>query len=277
MKKWTSLSIMNEEVRWKLLSQALADAGAVNEYIPWTGANDGFVDIEGLSAFDHVRVSSRLAPDLVRQLKVQSSWTTLLGVADGMNNTPNGWWPLCALHEAFGDILVQLGQNLDKRGNVFIAGAGGAARIALAAFFKAGFQNFLITSFDESEAMKMIQDVKARFFGLSVQWVPTDRIVLLPGESTVLVNCTPSTDENVLLRELSYLNFLKRPGFLFDLSRSAKPSVLVQEANEAAVRVVTGIELAARTDVLWAKWAFQATLEVPAYRDKLTAAFAAIT
>lgn len=274
MKKWTSLSIMNEEVRWKLLSAALTEAGAANEYVPWTGANEGFVDVAGLSAFDHVRVSSRLAPDLVRQLKVQSSWTTLLGVADGMNNTINGWWPLCALHEAFGDVLVQYGQDLDKRGSVFIAGAGGTARIALAAFFKAGFQNFLITNFDESEAQKMIQDVKARFFGLSVQWVPTDRIVLLPGESAVLVNCTPSTDENVLLRELSYLNFLKRPGFLFDVSRTGKPSVLVQEANEAAVQVVTGTELAARTDVLWAKWAFQATLTLPAYHEKLLAALA---
>ena len=94
MKKWTSLSTVNEEARWKVLSDQLTAAGAANEYIPWTGANEGFVDLGGLSAFDHVRVSSRIAPDLVRQLKVQSSWTTLLGVADGMNKTPHGWWPL---------------------------------------------------------------------------------------------------------------------------------------------------------------------------------------
>ncbi len=275
MKKWTSLSVVNEEARWKLLSESLAMAGAANEYIPWTGANDGFVDVNALSAFDHVRVSSRLAPDLVRQLKVQSSWTTLLGVVDGMNNTARGWWPLCALYESFGNVFIALGQDLDMRGNVFIAGAGGTARIAIAAFFKAGFQNFFVTNFDEEEAQKMIQEVRARFFGLTIQWVAMEKIVLLPGESSVLVNCTPSVEENALLTELSYMNFLKRPGFLFDVSRSPKPSVLVQEAHDAGVRVISGAELAAQTDVLWAKWGFQVTLDLASYRESLNAAIAA--
>ncbi|NJL26253.1 MAG: hypothetical protein HC902_14615 [Calothrix sp. SM1_5_4] len=80
-----------------------------------------------------------------------------------------------------------------------------------------------------------------------------------------MVNCTPSVEENALLVELSYLNFLKRPGYLFDLSRSAKPSVLVQEAQDAGVTVVGGVEIAARADVIWAKWAFGAELDLAEY------------
>lgn len=273
MKKWTSLSAVNEDARWQLLSETARAAGAPNEYIPWTGDTQNFADIKALENFDHVRISSRIAPQVLEQLKVQSSWTTLLGVVDGMNKTPHGWWPLCALYESFGQLLITLGQDLDMRGSVLIAGAGGAARIAIAAFFKAGFQNFLLTNFNEAEAQQMIKEVKSRFFGLTLQWVAMDKIVLLPGESSVLVNCTPSVEENALLVELSYMNFLKRPGFLFDLSRSHKASILVQEAEDAGVRVISGVQLSARTDVLWAKWAFQANLDLAAYQEKLGTTF----
>lgn len=271
MKKWTALGSNNEEARWLALSQALTANGTPNQYLKWEHDVEKLENLDGLSAFDHVRISSRVAPQVVRHLKVQSSWTTLLGVVDGMNQTPHGWWPLCALYESFGELLVELGQNLDKRGSVLIAGAGGAARVAIAAFFKSGFQNFLVTNFAEEEAQTLIREVKARFFGLTIQWVPMDRIVLLPGESSVICNCTPSVEENPLLVELSYLNFLKRPGFLFDLSRSLRPSILMQVSQDAGVQAISGLELAARTDVLWAKWGFQSVLNLDSYRERLQA------
>jgi shikimate 5-dehydrogenase len=194
-----------------------------------------------------------------------------LGVVDGMVKTEHGWWPLCALYESFGQLLIELGQNLDMRGSAFVAGAGSAARIAIAAFFKAGFNRFLITGFDPDESEKMLKDMRKRFFGMEIGFVPMDKIVLLPGECSVAINCTPSVEENALLRELSYLNFLKRPGLLLDLSMG-KPNILMQEAEDVGVKVVTGFELAARSDVLWAKWAFQTELVLADYQLKLRAA-----
>lgn len=274
MKKWTALSSVNEDARWKTLSESISEKGTENEFIPWHGDVNLIEDLSSFEVFDHIRISNRIGPLLMKHLKVQSSWTTLLGVVDGMNKTPHGWWPLCALYESFGQVLIQLGQELDKRGSVLIAGSGGTARTAIAAFFKAGFQNFLVTNFDEVEAQQLIRDVRSRFFGLTVTWVPMERIVLLPGESSVIVNCTPSVEENALLIELSYLNFLKRPGFLFDLSRGGKPSLLVAEAQDAKVRTISGIEIAAHTDVLWAKWGFQTEIELAIYQEKLKTALA---
>jgi shikimate 5-dehydrogenase len=154
------------------------------------------------------------------------------------------------------------------RASVMVAGAGGAARAAIAAFFKAGFRKFLITNFDESEAAQMMDEVKRRFFSLDLQWVEMDKIVLLPGESAVLVNCTPVVEDNILLSELSYLNFLKRPGFLFDLAISEKESPLTHEAKDAGVQVINGLEMAAMTDVIWAGWAFQTKLDFATYFEK---------
>ena len=272
MKRWTAIATTNEDVRWNLLSERLKKLGVANEYVPWTGDTETFSDISTLEGFDHVRLSSRIGPNVVRSLKVQSSWIELLGVTDGMVRTDHGWWPLCALYESFGQILIRIGQDLDHRGNVFVAGAGGAARTAIIAFFKAGFRNFLMTNFRDEEAKEMIGDVKRKFFGLNIQWVPMDHIVLLAGETSVLVNCTPSIEENPLLIELSYLNFLKRPGFLFDMSRAKKASILVSEAQDAGVQFINGMEIGSRADCLWAKWAFQADFDVVEYQKEFEAA-----
>lgn len=266
MKKWTSISPTNEELRWQTLSRVLNSKGVSNEYVQWSGPTRDFADIEALSEFDHVRLSTSIGPQVLSKLKVQSSWATLIGVIDGMIRTEHGWWPLCAIYESFGQILIRIGQELDLRGSVMVAGAGGIARTAISAFFRAGFKNFLVTNFKEDEAERLIREVRSKLFGLSIEWVPMDKIVLLPGESSALINCTPSIEENALLIELSYLNFLKRPGFLFDSNRYPKSSILVQEAYDSGVSVIDGIELASRADVLWAKWAFGVDLDLEEYR-----------
>ncbi len=265
VKKWTNISPTNEEQRWRLLSEKLTALGAANEYTPWAGSNSDFEDISLMDQFNHVRMSTSVGPRILKRLKVQSSWATLVGVIDGMVKQEHGWWPLCALYESFGQILIRVGQELDMRGSVLVAGAGGIARTAIAAFFKAGFKNILLTNFDVKEADGLIREIRGKMFGMNIQWVPMEKIVMLPGESSVLVNCTPSIEENALLVELSYLNFLKRPGFLFDSSRYPKTSVLVQEALDSGVNVIDGVEIAARADVLWAKWAFGVDLPFDQY------------
>lgn len=273
MKKWTALSPQDETYRWQALSDSIREKGVANEFVPWEHGIQEFSDFKMFDQFDHVRMSSSIAVRVLKHVKVQSSWTTLLGVVDGMNKTPHGWWPLCALYENFGQMLIELGQDLDMRGSVMVAGAGASARVVVASFFKAGFQEFLITNFDDQEAQKMIADMRSRFFGMKMEWVPMEKIVLLPGNCSVLVNCTPSIEENALLTELSYLNFLKRPGILFDLGRGSRTSVLAEEVRDAGVRAITGLEIAARTDVLWAKWGFGTDIELAPYQEKLNKNF----
>lgn len=274
MKLWTALSPASEDNRWKLLSRHLNERGAPNEYQPFGEVPSAITDLKIFDKFHHVRISSRYGAQILSHVKVQSSWITLLGVTDGMIKTEKDWWPLCALYESFGKLLFDLGPRLDNRGSALIAGAGGAARVAIAALFKTGFREFLLTNLNEAEAQHTIQEVRSKFFGLNLQWIPTERIVLLPGESSILVNCTPSVEENALLVELSYMNFLKRPGFLFDLSLSSKPSVLVQEAIDAGVSVISGAQIAARADALWAKWAFNVDLDLDVYLKGFAAVLA---
>jgi hypothetical protein len=267
MKRWTALSDDDENLRWQALSAELRAKGCENEFVPWEGE---FTQLTALDQFDHVRLGRLAAQSVLQHIRVQSSWTTLLGVVDGMNRTPHGWWPLCALFESLYQLLNELGPAMDSRGNVLIAGSGAAARIAIAALFKAGFRDFLVTNWKEDEGQQFIKDIRAKFFGLDIKWVPVHEIVLLPGESSAIINCTPSTADNSLLTELSYLNFLRRSGCLFDLSRGSKPSAIMQEALDAGIRTVSGLDIAARTDVLWASWGFQTEISLDEHRQRMT-------
>lgn len=268
MKKWTTISAANEDDRWKLLSQKIAALGVANEFVPWSGATDT-IHLEGLEGLDHVRISTRLGAEALSRVRVQSSWATLIGVVDGMTKVDGQWWPFCSLYESFGQILIRIGQRLDLRGAVMVAGAGGIARIAIAAFFKAGFKSFRIANVDPQAAEDLVIEVRKKMFGLEIEYVPMEKIVLLPGDSSVIINCSPTAEDDPLIVELSYLNFLKRPGFLFDTSRHPKLSTLVHEAAESGVEVIDGIEIAARADVFWAKWAFQADLPLADYQAEL--------
>lgn len=265
MKRWTSISPTNEEYRWDLLSRHLRELGVENEYVSWKGPTDDIEDFSTIDEFDHIRLSTAISPKILKRLKVQSSMATLIGVIDGMVKNESGWWPLCAMYESINKVLVNLGAQLDMRGSVLVAGAGGTARLAVSAFFRAGFKHFLLTNTKAEQGDAFIRDVRAKLFGLRIEWVPMERIVLLPGECSVLLNSTPGTNDNPLIIELSYLNFLKRPGLLFDLNRVTERNLLMQEANDAGVAVVDGFEVAGRADLMWTKWAFGVDLDLATY------------
>ncbi len=130
-----------------------------------------------------------------------------------------------------------------------------------------------MTGPDEAAARATLVEIRRRQFGLSVDWLPPTRLVTLPSDSSVLVNCVmESAESEGLMAELSYLNFLKRSGFVIDLTRAKTPSVLVTEALEAMVDLLTYADVAARTDVLWARWAFGVELDQSERRADLEAA-----
>ena len=259
MKVWTALGSSENELRWRRLSQRLTEAGVPNEFRPWTADLPGSPNPAALAEFAHIRLAGFTGEEFLKTLDTQSSWTTLLGATDGAVRTDRGWWPLCALFEALSQILVARGENLELRCAVLIAGGGVGARAAIAALSRAGYKRFLVTD-EQVASHRMLEEVRGRFFGLDFTFVPLDRIVLLPAETSVLVNCAGGViyqeGEKNLMTELSYLNFLRRPGLLLDLGEGGNATNLTRDAGDAGVEIVGAAEIQARTDTLWAKWAF---------------------
>ncbi len=99
-KRWTVVSKVNEAERWRSFGERVRERGVANAFEPWSGELADLDDLETLRAYDFVRIGSRMGEHVASRLKVQSTWTTVLGVIDGMTRERGGWWPRCALYDA---------------------------------------------------------------------------------------------------------------------------------------------------------------------------------
>lgn len=264
--KWAACGL-NPREKWRMEQLRAALCGdhelTVLEYkadAEWPKVLDGFT---------HVRWGEAIQIEVNKAWPIQSTWTALLGITDGMVFRDSRWWPLCASYEALGQTVTSIGEGLDMQASAFISGALGPARAAVGALFRAGFRKFRILPTDHQRGECLVNEVKVKFFGIDIELVPPEKIVLLAGVSSIFVNTLIEEDAPDLIKECSYLNFLKRPGAIIDMSLYSKQTVLLKEAADSEIPTVDGWTIAARIDALWAEWAFGVTLDAVAYERQL--------
>jgi hypothetical protein len=252
-----------EKLRFEKLQEQLTSVAELH-FSDWENSANWNRKFEG---FKLVRWGEEHQPELAKLFNVQSSWIALLGVTDGMVYRDRRWWPLCGAFEALCLTLLDLGKSLDPSGSAFISGGGSMARAAIAALFKCGFRKFFLAGV--SDNLQFVEDIKVKFFGISIEIVPTERVVVLAGVSSIFVNTLTDQMGAQLSEELAYLNFLKRPGAVVDTAMSGVESVLLTESRGANIPTVDGYEIAARVDELWVEWAFGMKLDRKLYLKRL--------
>src|ERR1700719_4496659 len=125
--KWLVLGAREtEKPRFEKLNGLLGSELVFQDWDPKADVDLAYPD------FQHVRWGQDVQVEATRALKRHSTWTSLLGVADGMVFRGERWWPLCASYEAFSQMLNRLGPALDTSVSAFVTGTGGMARAAIA-------------------------------------------------------------------------------------------------------------------------------------------------
>lgn len=264
--KWAACGANElEKERFQRL-QAKLGAGHELTFIDWAPDSDPTaVD----PSIQHVRWGEHIQVAVCKRLTAKSAWTALLGLADGMILRNGKWWPLCASYEALSKTCAELGSNLDSASSAFISGAGPMARAAIASLFKFGFRKFRISAVKPEDCDTLINEMRGRFFGADIERVPMNKIVLLAGVSSVFVNTVSQEEAPDLSQEVSYLNFLKRPGAIIDTGYTKIDSQLLKEAVDSAIPAVDSWHMAAAVDAFWVKWAFGADLDLESYAVSL--------
>ncbi len=254
---WAEIAGGDEQrERFEALSLWLKEQGLTNSYSPLRCAPEDFTETlqEAKKHFDQIRVGPPFGVKLVQDFAYQSSQSQALGAADSLYFDGQNWWPRSATHLAWQAQLSLLRKAFDLSSSVMVVGNGAMARTSVVALIQLGFKDFKVTGRNLSHVAEMIQDLRRVHFGVRMEVLPPEKLVLLPGTSLILVNATPLSESNLLLPELHYLNFLRRDGWVFDLSLSRQDTDLVQEAQEIGVGVVTGYQLAALADMEWIYW-----------------------
>lgn len=257
MTKWATIAFDIDKRRYEYLSDFLRDQGIKNqwEYIE-INPTEFLEHIHEIKKdFDQVRIDSPFRHTAFLATKKHEADMLVLRSADCFFQDQRGeWWLRSATYHGMERVLNDLNVPLDKEGAALIVGAGGAARAAISTLVKAGMSKFNITSAFDDQVLDLIRDLEKLYFSVKFNFVSQGQLVLLSGTNSVVVNTTPYTASNEIVKELAYFNFLKSPGVIWELSVDPIETELVTEAEQIGAKVIRGHEIALHTDHKWAEW-----------------------
>lgn len=215
-----------------------------------TEAFEGLAEFESLEHFLKDPLSKSLKALLVSESEYSSILKNLsymtedlifCGFCDGFLNQKGSWVPQCSYLDVFQKKFSTLSEYIDNSKGVLVVGDFEPARAALVILFKMGFRDFFVLG--EKADSTFTQALRKHLFGIRLKTIEVQDLVSLSGETSVLLHGV-SRKELVLGEwELSYLNFLGRPGLLIDFLENGFLSQVVTETQDEGLFLFEGLEI----------------------------------
>lgn len=256
MLSWAEISMRPNRLRFDALSEAMREFGIENlvEYIVSDQTNFAASLADAQIKFKQIKIGKGLcewAPQLTDQMP--SMMLTLRTADSFMSDGTGRWWPRSFLIDGFARALVHDIKTVDITGAVFILGATGEARALVAALARLGFSRFTIADPDDSQGRAFIELMRKSHFGVQFQFVSRLFITQLPSIHSVAINALDPADNDGILSELFYFNFLKTAGIWLDLAFGESNLDLEAEARVVGATVLPSYRVAVWSDVEWIK------------------------
>lgn len=270
--KWVEIARDSTPIRYEVLSDCINKKGSANEFTSLEVAPADFDDAlaEALEKYDAIRLASPYGLQVVDKLQGQRADIVHLGAGDSLVKKADGRWVLTATGlEGMKHIVRVHGKKIHLKASSLIVGSGAQARFSIVALMQIGVKHFKISNQFQEQAKELIAELKRKYFGVEFEFIPEDRLVLLPGTNSVLINSTPLVTSNSILRELYYFNFLRTDGLVIDLTFLPLTTPLVKEAQQIGIQSVRGYEVLGWADVEWAKSTFNINLDYEEYSSLL--------
>ncbi len=269
--KWAEIAQHNSELRFNILSEFLNENGFKNtvEFVAM-GLDEFHSEfLKLIEKYDCVRIGSPYASMVMPMFQGQTSEMVMIGAGDCLWRIDKEWRLYAANYFGLRYIIHDKGNLIDLESPILVVGSGAGARMAIAAFIRAGVKKINVTNKFPEQTKEMIASLEKSFFGVQFEFIAEERLVLLPGSNSVLINTTPLSPSNDLLNELYYFNFLKSPGLVIDFTIIPIETPLITEAEQIGVSVVRGYELSSWGDLAWIESYLGKKLDREAYSQKL--------
>lgn len=149
---------------------------------------------------------------------------------DGFLKRGGGWVPQISYLQVFQNQLSSSADYVDTSKGVLVVGDFEPSRAALIALFKIGFRDFFLLG--ERAESGFTDSMKRHMFGVNVKRIEISDLVNLSGVASVLLHGISEKDAVIGEWELSYLNFLGRPGLLIDFLPDGFLSQVIKETQD---------------------------------------------
>ncbi|MGZ3747050.1 MAG: hypothetical protein ACXWRE_06775 [Pseudobdellovibrionaceae bacterium] len=159
------------------------------------------------------------------------------------------WWPRLYLGEALRKLIIQRFRDLDVSLNSYVIGANQMGRVAAAALAELGYAHVSLVDEDTEKLDSEIKFLRKYLFGLQIQGVPAQTLTLQEKPGSLMLNTLSLQSERGILGDLSYFNFMKTGGVVVDISECTLHNQLLEEAERASLKVLSGLEVQSQCDV----------------------------
>jgi shikimate 5-dehydrogenase len=249
--KWAEIT--TDSRRAQCLSEYLGKQGFQNSLTCVEPGQDPAVLLQNLQKEqEQIRFAPSFGASIIQGLPHQPILENQIRMCDTLVFDHGKWWPRSFLSGALEQALGDHKKDLKMDSDALILGTGAVARCTSAALFKAGLRRFLVTGPEEEAGQSFCKTMSRHLLGAQFYWTPRRQIVSLPGECGVVVNATPVRDDNEILKDLLYFNFIRTDGIVWDFSLQPLSHPFIEEASALQITVVRGFQMAARVDQSWA-------------------------
>lgn len=254
--KWTVIGKNIIQKRYEVLRDFLTNQKIENEMVLQNCEDGEFEAVlqKSMQEFQQIRIDSPYRSKVLECFTTQSMMTASLGAADTLIFEQGQWWPKSVLFQSFNQLYTRYGSVMDIAGTLLVVGSGASSRLAVASAVRAGFSKIIISTAYHDLGRAFVDEMKRRYFGVDFQFVPHDMLVMLPGNSSLLINTTPLVEGNDILAELYYLNFLRPDGIIWDMIILPATTPLIREGEHINIKSIRGREVAALADIQWLDW-----------------------
>ncbi|MGE3975536.1 MAG: hypothetical protein AB7F59_13505 [Bdellovibrionales bacterium] len=269
--KWCVVTAEQNAARFEALSQFMTSKGITNTLTKMPATSENVLDVvkDCQNQYDFIRIGPPFGNRITHMGVHNTEQISRIRSGDALIKIRSVWWPKSFL---FGAIMKQFSLNMksvNHHSAIFIVGAGSTTRVLIGVFAQMGFLKFHITDRDNKLGSELMAEVKKTYFNVEFQFVPQSSIMLLPGVNSVMINTTPLTTENTILKDLYYFNFLKNPATVIDMNLYPIPSPLSKEAAELGAHCIHGYQFAAQADADWLKEISGVDIQVAEYQEIL--------
>ncbi|MFK8138660.1 MAG: hypothetical protein AB8E15_09895 [Bdellovibrionales bacterium] len=275
MLKWAVVSKFENRDRFKVLSDFLSDQSIENELEIFEPEIESFENqLDTIkSSFDAIRIGSPYAKIIADDVENTTSLVLSSKSVDCLVKLDGKWWPRLAIEKGYERVLSRGGADLDIHNKVLIIGTGVSAKAAINPLVGAGYTRISFTDINEDRGQEFIDDLSKRVFNLELEFIRQKDITLLPGTYSAVINTTPDIESNTLIQDLTYFNYLMPAGFVLDINIQKGETGFIKQALVVNSQVVSGIRLAAETDMFWLELVTGKPLDVVQYEERLMESF----
>jgi len=172
-----------------------------------------------------------------------------LEVADSLELENGEWWPRLHLYDTLRTMIVRHFQDLDIGRDSYVIGATPLGRAAAAATAALGFSHISLVDEDEMKLEREARLLRRYLFGVTIETVPARTLTVREKPGSLMLNTVPMQDNSTVLGDLSYFNFMQARGVVIDISECSAHNQLLEEAQRADLKTLSGLVVQAHRDV----------------------------